>query len=167
MTNTVEFKVYGLKELHDSLMKLPRELVAKNGGPVKTALMAGTLLIQRTAETTVPDLDTVENTGRLARSIRRRRGKTDDTHREIVQVYVRKGKNRDDPSGAWYAPMVEFGHPGYPATGWFRRAAEANREKSIVAFRTSLAGAIARIAKKIGNENMRAVARQIKGRVDI
>jgi len=158
----VEFQVLGLKELQKALTQLPKELVSNNGGPVKTALMAATLPVMRTAQNTVPDRDDVINTGRLSRAVRRRRATKTRKGTEAVQVYVRKGKSREDETGAWYAPFVEFGHPGYPPSRWFRDSLQNNATSSIEIFRKNLAGSIARIAKKIGNENLRQVAAQIK-----
>jgi HK97 gp10 family phage protein len=170
MAETVSFKVHGLKELQKALTQLPKELVGKNGGPVKTALMAATLPIMKTAQNTVPNRDQInnltgekgDNSGRLMRAISRRRATKVRKGSEAVQVFVRKGKKRDDESGAWYAPWVEFGAKGLPGTRWFTKALESNKETSTEIFRRNLAGAIARIAKKIGNENIRAVAAQVK-----
>lgn len=162
MTVSVEFKVHGLKELQKALLQLPKELVSNNGGPVKTALMAATLPVLKTAQSTIPDRDEIPNTGQLMRAIRRRRASRMRKGSEGVQVYIRKGKKRDDESGAYYAPMVEFGAKGLAPTRWFTRSLETNAKTSTEIFRTRLAGSIARIAKKIGNENLRAVAAQVK-----
>jgi HK97 gp10 family phage protein len=161
MTVKVEFKVHGLKELQKALTQLPKELVSSNGGPVRTALMAATLPVVRTAQATIPDRDDVQNSGQLARAIRRRRMTKVRKGSEGVQVYVRGGK-RDDPNGAYYAPWVEFGARGLPPTRWFTKSLETNAKPSTEIFRKSLAGSIERIAKKIGNENLRQVGARIK-----
>ena len=159
----VTYQIAGLAELEKALKKLPAELVGKNGGPVRTALMAASLPVLRTAQTTIPDRDEIPNKGQLAKAIRRRRTKYSGTKgREAVQVYIRKGAKRDDPSGAFYAPWVEFGAKGLAPTRWFTKSLESNVENSTNIFRSKLAGSIESIAKKIGNENARAVAAQVK-----
>jgi hypothetical protein len=160
MTAPVKFEVHGLRELEKALTQLPKELVSNNGGVVKTALMAATLPVMRTAQTTVPDRDEIPNTGLLADMIRRRRATKVAKGREAVQVYIRGNKKQE--KDAYYAPWLEFGAKGLPGTRWFTKSLESNAQNSINIFKTRLAGSIARIAKKIGNENIRAVAAQVK-----
>lgn len=160
MTVKVDFKVHGLKELQKALTQLPKELVSKNGGPVKTALMAATLPVVRTAQSTIPDRDEIPNTGLLARMIRRRRMTKVSRGSEGVQVFVRGNKQQE--RDAYYAPWLEFGARGLAPTRWFSKSLESNAQSSTEIFRKNLAGAIARIAKKIGAENLRQVAAQIK-----
>jgi hypothetical protein len=160
MTVKVDFKVYGLKELQKALTQLPKELVSKNGGPVKTALMAATLPVVRTAQATVPNRDDIPNTGLLASMIRRRRMTKVSRGSEGVQVFVRGNKRQ--MKDAYYAPWLEFGALGLPPTRWFSKSLETNAKSSTEIFRKHLAGAIARISKKIGAENLRQVAAQIK-----
>jgi len=160
MTEPISFKVYGLKELQKALLQLPKELVSKNGGPVRTALMAATIPVMRAAQETVPNRDDVDNTGLLASMIRRRRMTKVRKGSEGVQVYIRG--NKKQMRDAYYAPWIEFGANGLAPTRWFTKSLEDNRKEATEIFRTRLAGSIARIAKKIGNENLRAVAAQIK-----
>jgi len=49
-------------------------------------------------------------TGRLAGAIRKRRDRNPqfENANENYQVYVYKGKKRDDPKGAWYWTFVHF-----------------------------------------------------------
>ena len=140
---------------------MPKELVSKNGGPVRSAAMAATLIVVREAQATIPDRDDVQNRGQLSRAIRRRRMTKVRKGSEGVQVYIRDGK-RDDPNGAYYAPWVEFGALGLPPTRWFSNALKNKSKEATEIFRKHLAGAIARISKKIGAENLRQVAAQIK-----
>jgi len=160
MTVKVDFKVHGLKELQKALTQLPKELVSKNGGPVKTALMAATLPVVRTAQATVPNRDDIPNTGLLASMIRRRRATKVRKGSEVVQVFIRG--NKKQRRDAYYAPWLEFGALGLPPTRWFSKSLETNAKSSTEIFRKNLAGAIARIAKKIGAENLRQVAAQVK-----
>ena len=160
MTQPFKFEVHGLAELQKALLQLPKELVSKNGGPVKTALMAATLPVMRTAQTTVPDRDEVTNTGLLSSMIRRRRATKVRKGSEAVQVYIRGNKRQ--MRDAYYAPWVEFGARGMAPTRWFTMSLMNNASSSTKIFRTHLAGAIARISKKIGNENLRQVGARIK-----
>lgn len=157
----VTYQIAGLKELEKALKQLPAELVGKNGGPVKTALMAASLPVLRTAQSTIPDRDDIPNTGLLASMIRRRRSKKSGTRGwEAVQVYIRG--NKQQMKDAYYAPWIEFGAKGLAPTRWFTKSLESNAKNSTNIFRSKLAGAIERIAKKIGNDNLRAVAAQAK-----
>ena len=157
----VTYQIAGLAELEKALKKLPAELVGKNGGPVRTALMAASLPVLRTAQSTIPDRDNVPNTGLLASMIRRRRTKNSGTKgREAIQVYIRG--NKQQMKDAYYAPWLEFGAKGLAPTRWFTKSLESNVENSTNIFRSKLAGSIESIAKKIGNENARAVAAQVK-----
>ena len=155
MTDNVTFTVHGLKELHDALMALPAELVSKGGGPVKTALMAATLPVMRTAQNTIPDRDEIKNTGNLAKMIRRRRATKVPKGTEAVQVYIRG--NKKAKSDAYYAPWVEFGARGLPPTRWFTKSLESNAKTSTEIFKVKLGAAIDKIATKIGRENLRKV----------
>ena len=128
----------------------------------RDVVLAATLPVLKTAQGTIPDRDEIKNTGQLMRAIRRRRASKTRKGSEAVQVYIRKGKKRGDESGAYYAPMVEFGAKGLAPTRWFTRSLETNAKTSTEIFRKNLAGSIARIAKKIGNENLRMVAAQVK-----
>jgi hypothetical protein len=156
MSVKVNFEVHGLKELQKALTELPKELVSNKGGPVKTALMAATLPVMRTAQSTIPDRDDIPNTGLLASMIRRRRATKVRAGSEAVQVYVRG--NKKQMRDAYYAPWLEFGAKGLPGTRWFTKSLESNAQNSVNIFKTHLASSIEKIAKKIGNENSRAVA---------
>ena len=157
---TVKFQVHGLSELEKALTQLPKELVSNKGGPIKSALMSATLPVMRTAQSTVPDRDNIRNTGLLSSMVRRRRATKQPKGREAVQVYIRGNKKQE--KDAYYAPWLEFGAKGLPGTRWFTKSLESNAQNSINIFKTKLAGSIERIAKKIGNENIRAVAAQAK-----
>jgi len=122
--------------------------------------MAATLPVVRTAQGTIPDRDDIPNTGLLAKMIRRRRATKMPKGKEAVQVYIRG--NKKQMKDAYYAPWVEFGAKGLPGTRWFTKSLETNAKSSTEIFKVKLAGSIARIAKKIGNENIRAVAAQVK-----
>ena len=156
----MKFEVHGLRELQAALLKLPKELVANGGGPVKTALMAATLPVVRTAQDTIPDRDEIPNTGLLSRMISRRRSKNSGHGTEGIQVFIRG--NKEQKKNAYYAPWLEFGAKGLAPTRWFSRSLESNVQNSTDIFRRRLAGSIARIAKKIGDENLRQVATRVK-----
>ena len=142
------------------MTKLPKELVSNNGGPVRSALMAATLPIIRTAQQTVPNRDDRPDTGTLAKSVSRRRSTRARKGTEIIQIFVRG--NKKQRKGGFYAAWVEFGALGLAPTRWLTNAMRTNAESSVEIFRTKLAGSIARIAKKIGAENIRQVAAQVK-----
>jgi len=156
----VNYKIAGLDQLQKALTDLPKELVSNKGGPVKTALMAAALPVLRTAQITVPDRDSTPNSGTLAKMIKRRRATKSGPGWESVQVYVRGNKQQE--KDAYYAAWVEFGHQGYDASRWFSQSLESNVPTSLGIFRKNLATSIEKIAKKIGNENARKVAAEVK-----
>ena len=101
---------------------------------------------KRTHTASAPGEAPATDTGRLAGSIR-------------ADI---EGKSAEVSANTEYAPWLEFGALGLPPTRWFSKSLETNAKSSTEIFRKHLAGAIARISKKIGNENLRAVAAQIK-----
>ena len=66
------------------------------------------------------------------------------------------GNSRNDPDGAWYAHIVEH------RTGFMRNAFKHNAEKYSREVSRQLATGIQRVARKIGDENSRAVAAKVK-----
>jgi hypothetical protein len=99
--------------------------------------------------------------GRLKRSIRKFAEKAPHTLNEVVYVGPRAGKNRADPNGAWYAAIVEFqGGAGGVGKGYMQRSIDHLPDTRTIA--RSLGGSVARLAKKIGNENARAVGAKVK-----
>jgi HK97 gp10 family phage protein len=103
----IEVKVHGLRELGEFLTKrLPAEIASKNGGPLITALRASGRMMRDEAKRRVP-----VKSARLQEAISMRRMKNPPTT-EGVQVYVKRGRSKEDTRGAFYAAMVEYGTIG-------------------------------------------------------
>lgn len=146
--------VAGLAELEKVLKALPQELVGKGRGaknPVYQALNEAAEPIFRSMQNLAP-----YDTGRLRGAIKKQRHPRPKYLNEIVGVGVDPGRTRDDKTGAWYGYIVEA------KTGFMKRAAQKNKEKAVEIFRRSLATKLERIAKKLGDENARAVAAKVK-----
>lgn len=132
----VHFKTEGLKALNRVMKKLPKELVGKKGGPLKTALFAASLPVFRAAQEKAPvNKDPkAEQPGRLKMSIRRRRHTSPKKLDEIIGVGVFLGSSRGDSSGAFYAGFVEFGTVKQSEQPYMIPALEENVAKAIDAF---------------------------------
>jgi len=145
-------KIHGGKELDEVLRQLPAELVSRSGGPVKLSLKKAAQPVYDDAVLKVPT-----KTGRLRNAIQKPQRHPRPKHLvEIYGVGVNLGKDRDDPSGAWYARIVEFN------TSFLRTAMEKNRKKSTNIYATEMGTRIERIGKKIGNENARKVGAKVR-----
>jgi HK97 gp10 family phage protein len=138
----IQVKVHGLAELAEFLTKrLPAEIASKRGGPLLTALMASGRMLRDEAKRNVP----VES-ARLQEAISVRRLKKPKAT-EGVQVYVKRGKSKDDMRGAFYAGMVEYGTIGGKAPDqapqpYMRPAFESKGGEAVNVFREAFAKAL-------------------------
>lgn len=142
----LELKLQGLDGVLESLKMLPPELVSKRGGPVRSALRKGAVLIQKQAKA---NFDAAVNspgksglnqsTGFTERQIvvrRRNPGPNINGERMVVTVQPKK-----HPSGRKYrkgviqandiAFIMEMGSRTQPATPWLRPAFIARAEEAI------------------------------------
>ena len=175
MSIKTSMRVDGLKELEWALKELPKELSGKNGGPVKTALMAAALPVLRMAQARVPVAE-----GDLRRAIKRKRVREPRAYNEIITVGFpmpewQPGTHAvlTNKKQGGHGMFVEFG-TGLPkkrtpfsgefmqARPFLRPALESNREVSTKIYRTKLAAGIEKIAKQVGNKNAAAVANRVK-----
>lgn len=142
-------KVQGLKELERALLALPREIVGKNGGPLRTALRVPARMMRDEAQDLAP-----QQYGRLAGAITVRVDKNPGNVSERLIVKPRKGSSRDDPRGAWYWFLVEFGSIGGKAPDqqpqpYMRPAFDARKDAGLLGFKLSLGRSINAIARKL------------------
>lgn len=168
----VDIDVHGLRELRDAMKQLPKELIGKRGGPLKTALMGATLPILKSVKSNIISNPTID-TGSLLKAIKRRRERNPEREKlaEIIRVGVfgprgRTGSKREDrtSSNVWYAHFTEFGVPSrnIAPEPYLRPALAENAEKSVRIFRRKAAMLTEKIATKIGHENARRVAARVK-----
>lgn len=158
----VRFEVDGLKAINRAMKKLPKELVGKKGGPLKTALFNASLPVFRAAQEKAPvNKDPkAENPGRLKMSIRRRRHTNPKKLDEIIGVGVFLGSSRGDRTGAFYAGFVEFGTeagPKLPAgqapQPFMVPALEENTQTAINNFIRKAKQGIDKIERQLAAEN--------------
>lgn len=144
----IEVKVHGLKELGEFLTKrLPAEIASKRGGPLLRGLQAAGRMMRDEAKRRAP----VES-ARLQEAISLRRLKNPPTT-EGVQVFVRRGKNKEDTRGAFYAAMVEYGTiggkaPDQPAQPYMRPTFETKKGEAVTVFTEAFAKALKAAEKK-------------------
>lgn len=153
--------VHGLAELEDALIELTSEVAGKNGGFVRSALMAASLPVLRDAKTRVP-----KDTGALENQIKRNRIKEPRAYSELVTIGVpwpqwAQGQHAKLLNNS-YGQFVEMGTAKKAARPFLRPALESNRNESTAIFTKKLAGDIQRAAKKIGKKNAAAVASKVK-----
>lgn len=160
MADAVELKLTGLDGVLDMLKALPPEVVSKRGGPVKTALRKGALVIQRQAKANLVAVTNNQaegeektSTGLLAANLVVTRGKPPiggNGERYLVRVrrksYQRKGKSTTTQlNGA----RLEYGTSEQPAEPWLRPAFAAKAEEAIRTVETELLNQIDRIVKRL------------------
>jgi len=156
MSVQTKFFVAGMAELEKALQDLGSEIAGSKGGLVKNALLDAGRDVKDRMKANAP-----KDTGRLRRSIKHFREKNPRRLSEIVYVGPMLGSSRDDPNGAWYAAIVEFqGGAGGKGAGYARRAIHPEEDYGTI--RKNLATGVERVAKKVGNENARAVGARIK-----
>lgn len=152
-------KIEGLDGLVKRMAAFPKEM-AKNGGPIRSALAKGGKLIRDQAKANVraivaePNADGLdsESTGLLEKSIiqKRHRNPRERGATEIYTVRVKSGKSPKGVSVTRYGKILEFGSEKIRARAWMRRAAESNRGEFFSLVARELASGIAKIERKLG-----------------
>ena len=165
----ITFQVHGLRELEKALKDLRHELAGKKEeNIVANALRksAKETMLEPMIAQVIPHT----KTGRLQRGLSVKRHPRPTGWTELFGVGVhrmgrrpRKGQE-DNEDLPWYAAIVEYGGKGKrgPLKGFMRRTAESNAGRFVEVFREDAARRIERIAKKIGNENLRQVGARIR-----
>ncbi len=129
--------VLGLDELLRALERLPRELAAKNGGPVRSALFQAGKVIREEARRRAPQ----GKTGNLKRAVRMRRERNPraNGHAEQYIIDVRTGrKGSGKANQAYYWRFVEFGTRKAAARPFLRPAFEAKKREAVDVFQRVL-----------------------------
>lgn len=161
----VELKLKGLDGVLETLKALPPEVVSKRGGPVKTALRKGAVVILKQAQA---NLQTVtanatesgkkESTGLLLKNVVVTRGKPpagENGERYLLRVrrkgYPRKGGGSvsTQKTGTW----LEYGTSEQPAEPWLRPAFSAKAEEAIRTASAELVKGIDRVVRKLASQN--------------
>jgi HK97 gp10 family phage protein len=160
----VEAKIEGLNGVLETLKQLPPEVVSKNGGPVRSALRKGALIILAQAKTNLQnvtraaDADKQYSTGHLLANLVAQRAKppsgmNGEAYRIRVRskrAYARKGI----PVTAWKTGYsLEYGTVKQKAEPWLRPAAESRYQEAMQTIKSELIKGIDRVQKKLAREN--------------
>jgi len=155
----IEMKLTGVDNILNLLKSLPPEVVSKRGGPVKSALRKGALVIWRQAQMNLyrvtADVATGESerTGLLLKSLIVSRGKAPTTgkgERYLVRVkrnnYKRRGKT---VTTLKTAHLLEYGSSKQPAEPWLVPAFKAKASEAINTATAELVKGLDRAVKKL------------------
>jgi len=160
MADIATIQLTGLDGVYDMLRSLPAEVVSKRGGPVKTALRKGAVVIRKAEIANlrvVTSNQTKEesiSTGLLAKNVIVSRGKPPtDGNGERYLVRVRR-KTYARVSGKAVttlktAQLLEYGSSKQPAEPWIRPAFQSKAAEAIRTVETELVAAIDKIATKL------------------
>ena len=167
MADVVQLKVTGMDGVLDMLKSLPAEVVSKRGGPVKTALRKGAMVIQKQEKANLlavmqqaKDVGERHATGLLHDNIIVSRGKQPtggNGERYLVRVkrktYPRNGNDGGDPVTTWKtARLLEYGSEKQPPRSFIRSAAATKAQEAIDTATRELTKAIDRIVKKLAKK---------------
>ena len=150
----VKVNVNGLSDLAKALKELPPEIASKNGGPLKTALRAAAVVIQKDAKTRAPvDSGVMRDAINVMRDPRpgnvTERYVVKPTRSRKVQRIVRTAGGNKGSTDAWYWRMVEFGTKFMPARPFMRPAFDSQAGAALDKFKDILAAGIKRAARKV------------------
>jgi HK97 gp10 family phage protein len=154
----------GLDDVLDKLKKLPPEIVSKNGGPVKTALRKGAMVIvnewkaqvQRVIDEPNADGQPTDSTGLLKSSIGATRDSKPQRHR-AAERYIVRARNKKYPATkggktvttAQVARLLEYGTEKMQAKPWATPGYMASRQRALNTVVSELNAGIDRVIKKL------------------
>ncbi len=168
---SVEMKLTGLDGVLETLQSLPAEVVSKRGGPVKSALRKGALVILKAEQANLRAVmghdvngQHVEATGLLLKSLIVTRGKPPvDSKGERYLVRVKRktyttqdGRARTGRSittTTQNAQRLEYGTGKQPAEPFIRPAFQAKAAEAISTVQRELLTGIDRIVNKLASQN--------------
>ena len=153
-------RLTGLDGVLKLLESLPPELVSKRGGPVKSALRKGAVVIFKAAKTNLQSAVSnttaqgkKHSTGLLLQNLVVTRGKAPSSgNGERYLVRVRKksyGRKGEAVSTLKTAQLLEYGSSHQPAEPWLRPAFNATAGRAITTVETELLKNLDRIVKKL------------------
>lgn len=161
----VEVTLTGIDGVLETLKSLPAEVVSKRGGPVKTALRKGALVIlkEERARLAASILHTAdgaerESTGLLMKSLIASRGKAPTSgkgERYLVRIkrktYTRKGGK--PVTTLKTAQLLEYGSSKQPAEPFIRPAFRMTAAQAITTIQNELVKALDRVVNKLAQQN--------------
>lgn len=161
----VEVTLTGLEGVLATLQSLPAEVVSKRGGPVKSALRKGALVIQaeekarlRAAIAHVAPGGKAESIGLLEKNIIVSRGKAPVSgkgERYLVRVKgaIYPGRKGKPVTTKQTARFLEYGTEKQPAEPFIRPAVQMKGGEAIATIERELVAGIDRIVRKLARQN--------------
>lgn len=160
MADQFKLRVRGIDEALSLLQSLPAELVSKRGGPVKSALRKGAVVLFKQAKANLQASvqasssdDVARSTGLLVKNLVVTRGKrptSGNGERYLVRVrrksYPRPGKERVTTLKS--AQLLEYGSSAQPAEPWLRPAFESRKAEAAQVVQVELVKGLDRIVTK-------------------
>lgn len=158
-----DVKIEGLNGILETLKKLPPEVVSKRGGPVKSALRRGALLILKQAKenlqnvTKSTDPEKQYSTGLLLKNVIATRGKPPQNVRgERYLIRVRRksyGRKGLPVSTQKTGRLLEYGSAKQPAEPWLRPALDARGEEAMQVVKRELLKEIDKVTKRLAQQH--------------
>lgn len=156
----VEMKLTGLDGVLELLQKLPPEVVSKRGGPVKSALRKGAVVIYKAASANLvrvvsnsTDFDKRLSTGLLLKNLVVTRGKAPTSGKgERYLVRVRRksyGRKGEPVTTLKTAQILEYGSVKQTPEPWLRPAFNAKARDAILITEKELVKGLNRIVNKL------------------
>lgn len=162
MAEGIELRLTGVDGVLDMLRQLPPELVSKRGGPVKSALRKGAVVILKQHQANLSVVtnnatsdDDRRNTQLLAKNVVVTRGKPpSEGQGERYLVRVRRKVYKRTSTGEAVttlktAQLLEYGSSQQPAEPWIRPSFAARAAESIRVIETELLRGLDRIVKRL------------------
>jgi hypothetical protein len=158
----VEMKLEGLNGVLETLKSLPPDVVSKNGGVVRKAVLSGARVIKKQAMINLRAVTAGDiSTGLTAMKViaARKKRKDFNSERYIVSVKyedhpVHKSKFKKKPiKFNDISFMLEYGTKNQPAEPWMRPAFSSKAEEATKKIETSLLKEIDKVVKKLAKQN--------------
>jgi HK97 gp10 family phage protein len=154
MATEVTVKMEGLVGVLDLLKQLPAEVVSKRGGPVRSALRKGAVVLHKEAKRNLEAVTAGDDTtGLLVDNLVITRGKMlpgENGEKYLVRVraksYQRKGAKVTTRKTA---SLLEYGSAKQPAEPWLRPAFSSKASEAARTVETELLKGIDRIVKRL------------------
>lgn len=160
MADRFELRERGMDDALALLKALPAELVSRRGGPVKSALRKGAVVLFKQAKLNLQasvqaksDEEAARSTGLLAANLVVTRGKAPTSgngERYLVRVrrksYQRAGK--EPVTTLKSAQLLEYGSSEQPPEPWLRPAFETRKGEAVQVVQVELVRGLERVVKK-------------------
>jgi hypothetical protein len=161
----VELELSGLDGVLDTLKRLPPEIVSKRGGPVKSALRKGAVVIFQQAQmnlyraTVNVSTGDSEGTGLLLKNLVVTRGKEPiggKGERYLVRVRRKGYQRQGEPvTTLKTAQLLEYGSSKQPAEPWLVPAFQAKAAEAIKTIEADLIKSVDSVVRKISKGGRR------------